>query len=296
MQAKLTAYAPDKPAQVDLLAPGEYRIGRHPGSDVRLDDPSVSRRHATLTVAHAGLGLRDEGSRNGSFVDGVRVPPRAAATVLPSGCWLRFGDVLCELTTLDATAVEALQAGWSARRALATAHTLRLQGAGDVDTLLDSSLRGVLELAQCERGFVLVGEPGNLQVRACIDLDPAALGSTAFRGSVGAVERALRSRASVVSNDVGSEAWLATRQSVVAAGLSTLVCLPLLDGDEAIGALYADRVRPGPPVTALDLELLEAFAERAALWVAARRATDLLRHLGSGGLEWNRVAAAGAAA
>jgi hypothetical protein len=244
MQAKLTAYAPDKPAQDHLLSTGEHRVGRHPDSAVRLEDPSVSRRHATLLVSGAGVALRDEGSRNGSFVDGVRIAPDSGPASLPAGCWLRFGDVLCELATLDAAAVEALQAGWSARRAAATAHTLRVQGADDVDALLAASVRGVLELAQCDRGFVLIGEPGNLQVRACIDLDPSALGSTAFRGSVGAVERALHSRTSVVSNDVGSEAWLASRQSVVAAGLSTLVCLPLLDGTEAIGALYADRVRP----------------------------------------------------
>jgi GAF domain-containing protein len=294
MQAKLTAYAPDKPAQVSLLAVGEHAIGRHAGSAVRLDDPSVSRRHATLTVDPTVVILRDAGSRNGSFVDGA--PLAASGTSLPQACWLRFGDVLCEFALLDPAQAEALQAGWSVRRAAATAHTLRLQAAADVETLLDASVRGVLELAQCERGFVLLGEPGRLQVRACVDLDPAALGSTAFRGSVGAVERALRSRASVVSNDVGSEAWLASRQSVIAAGLSTLVCLPLLDGDEAIGALYADRVRAGPPVTALDLELLEAFAERAALWVAARRATEFLRDAGAGALDWNGLAAAGARA
>lgn len=291
MQAKLTAYAPDKPAQVSLLTAGRHAIGRHPDSTLRLEDPSVSRTHALLTVEASGAVLRDEGSRNGTFVDGARLG--ASGMPLPAACWLRFGDVLCEFGLLDQAQVAALQAGWSVRRAAATAHTLRVQAASDVETLLDASVRGVLELAQCERGFVLLGEPGRLQVRASVDLAPAALGSTAFRGSVGAVERALRTRTSVVSNDVGSEAWLANRQSVVAAGLSTLVCLPLLDGDEAIGALYADRVRRGPPITALDLELLEAFAERAALWVAARRATDFLRDAGAGALDWNGLAASG---
>lgn len=294
MQAKLTAYAPDKPAQVSLLAAGDHAIGRAPDSAVRLDDPSVSRTHARLALQDAAAWLHDAGSRNGTYVDGVRLAAPGAA--LPRACWLRFGDVLCEFAALDEAQAVALKEGWSVRRAAATAHTLRVQAAADVETLLDASVRGVLELAQCERGFVLLGEPGRLQVRACVDLDPAALGSTAFRGSVGAVERALRTRASVVSNDVGSEAWLASRQSVVAAGLSTLVCLPLLDGEEAIGALYADRVRRGPPITSLDLQLLEAFAERAALWVAARRATDFLREAGAGALDWNGLAAAGAPA
>lgn len=294
MQAKLTAYSPDKPAQVSLLAPGDHGIGRGPASQVRLDQPSVSRSHARLALDDAQAWLQDCGSRNGSFLDGVRLG--AGRVLLPPSCWLRFGDVLCEFAALDRAQVAAMQAGWAVRRAAATAHTMRMEAAPDVDALLDASVRGVMELAQCERGFVLLGQPGHLRVRACVDLDPAALGGSDFRGSVGAVERALRSRASVVSNDVGSEAWLASRQSVVAAGLSTLVCVPLLDGDEPIGAIYADRVRRGPPVTALDLELLEAFAERAALWVAARRATEELLELDAGMPDWNRLAAAGGAA
>ncbi|WP_330970567.1 GAF domain-containing protein, partial [Lysobacter sp. A3-1-A15] len=98
----------------------------------------------------------------------------------------------------------------------------------------------------------------------------------AFSGSVGAVRRALRQRAPVVANEVRSEAWLAARDSVVSAGLSSLVCLPLLDGERVLGAIYADRVGDGPAISTLDLELLEAFAENAAVWIAARRASELL--------------------
>ena len=143
MQAKLTAYAPDKPAQVTLLAAGEHSIGRQAGSAVRLDDASVSRNHAHLVLQASGASLGDAGSRNGSFVDGVRIA--ASAVALPAACWLRFGDVLCEFALLDQAQAEALQAGWSVRRAAATAHTLRLQAASDVETLLDASVLGVLE-------------------------------------------------------------------------------------------------------------------------------------------------------
>ena len=55
---------------------------------------------------------------------------------------------------------------------------------------------------------------------------------------------------------------------LIAGGLQTLVCLPLLDGATVFGAVYADRRgtldgRPGEPITDFDLELLTAFAERA---------------------------------
>lgn len=53
---------------------GWTRIGRSPTADLRLDDPSVSRRHA-LVVAEPGKPLRvlDDRSLNGVFVNGETV-------------------------------------------------------------------------------------------------------------------------------------------------------------------------------------------------------------------------------
>lgn len=53
---------------------GWTRIGRSPTADLRLDDPSVSRRHA-LIVAEPGKPLRvlDDRSLNGVFLNGETV-------------------------------------------------------------------------------------------------------------------------------------------------------------------------------------------------------------------------------
>ncbi|HEX6240161.1 MAG TPA: FHA domain-containing protein [Polyangiales bacterium] len=55
-------------------------IGRSAGADVRLPHLSVSESHATLEQAQGGYSLRDEGSTNGTRVNGVPlVPLRARA-------------------------------------------------------------------------------------------------------------------------------------------------------------------------------------------------------------------------
>jgi pSer/pThr/pTyr-binding forkhead associated (FHA) protein len=56
------------------IGAGWTRIGRSISADIRLDDPSVSRRHA-LIVSEAGEPLRvlDDRSLNGVFVNGDRV-------------------------------------------------------------------------------------------------------------------------------------------------------------------------------------------------------------------------------
>jgi hypothetical protein len=56
------------------LSDGTTTIGRHPDSDVFLDDVTVSRRHAEVTRSPEGLYLlRDVGSLNGTYLDGDRV-------------------------------------------------------------------------------------------------------------------------------------------------------------------------------------------------------------------------------
>jgi hypothetical protein len=56
------------------LAEGWTRIGRSGSADIRLDDPTVSRRHALVVIGQdGGLKALDDRSLNGLFVNGERV-------------------------------------------------------------------------------------------------------------------------------------------------------------------------------------------------------------------------------
>jgi DNA-binding winged helix-turn-helix (wHTH) protein len=62
------------------LDPGENLIGRERGSVVWIDDASVSRRHARISVNDSGATVEDLGSKNGTFLRGRRIekPARLA--------------------------------------------------------------------------------------------------------------------------------------------------------------------------------------------------------------------------
>lgn len=62
----------DQAGQVVPL-PNQAVIGRMPGCDVQLDDPSVSRRHARISKATNGWLVEDLGSTNGVMVNGTSV-------------------------------------------------------------------------------------------------------------------------------------------------------------------------------------------------------------------------------
>ena len=67
------AYEDGEPHAVEL-SERWTRVGRSVVADIRLDDPSVSRRHALLVRSAAGsLSALDDRSLNGLFVNGERV-------------------------------------------------------------------------------------------------------------------------------------------------------------------------------------------------------------------------------
>jgi len=63
-----------------LLDADVVRAGRHPDSDIFLDDVTVSRRHAELVRAAGSWSVRDVGSLNGTYVNRQRIEEDAALT------------------------------------------------------------------------------------------------------------------------------------------------------------------------------------------------------------------------
>lgn len=56
-----------------LLDDHEVGSGRHPQSDIFLDDVTVSRRHAVFVREDEGYRVRDVGSLNGTYVNRERI-------------------------------------------------------------------------------------------------------------------------------------------------------------------------------------------------------------------------------
>jgi FHA domain len=132
-------------------------IGRIAENDVQLVDDKVSRHHAVIETHDGGrVVLRDLDSRNGTFVDGVRL---SGSRVLTGGELLQFGDerlhVEADAVALphapgngdgDATARAAppARAAVGSRGVLAR---IRIRGAVMIVVLLVAVVIGVAQLA-----------------------------------------------------------------------------------------------------------------------------------------------------
>jgi len=73
--------------QLIALASEKLRLGRSWEAEGHIDDDSISRLHAEISVKEAGFFITDLGSRNGTFVDDERV----ASAELRDGSLVRLG-------------------------------------------------------------------------------------------------------------------------------------------------------------------------------------------------------------
>jgi len=235
------------------LSSGESKtVGRSLTADVAIDEPSLSRLHARLTVDDNGrLTVEDLGSTNGIFINGDA--QRAGA--LNAGDHIRFGSleylVDAERPTqivrpdqailrmavpdnakaVDRVALEAL---------LATSR--ELMAFGDLPALLERVLDRLHSIVKSDRSAILLLDPatGSLKPRA---VRPAgAYTSVSEFASSTAVREALAAREAVVIYDTKLDARLQASESVMVAGVRSVICVPLFGRTGAIGALYADQL------------------------------------------------------
>lgn len=96
-EAALRSAEADAPSELSItLDAPRVIIGRGDGCEVRLPDPSVSRRHASIRQRGGEHVLIDEKSTNGTFIGRVKLPPEAPR-VVRSGELVRIGRVWLEI-------------------------------------------------------------------------------------------------------------------------------------------------------------------------------------------------------
>ncbi len=86
--AALIATSGQNPAREYRLSAMNY-IGRSEGSQIRLTEGGVSRKHAMIVASPTGFTIKDLQSQNGTFVNGERVAER----LLADGDRVAIGDV-----------------------------------------------------------------------------------------------------------------------------------------------------------------------------------------------------------
>lgn len=264
MLARLTLYETDCPARQILLdETSHYLIGRDEACEVAIDDPTLSRRHARVAFRDGQWRLADLASKNGTLVAGKRISQH----MLADGDWLEFGGTLAAFDKVSRETLEAderrLGEQWQTSIHLSRFLAPEMPPAD----LLAQVLESFVTVSGTDRGFVMLQKPsGGFHP----DVSRPA-GEREFSGSTSVVARTFDHNRPIVCCDVTQDATLGPQPSIAGAGISTLACVPLRVAESILGVIYVDSRQPGKRFTDLDVELLQAMADHAALVIAVSR-------------------------
>jgi len=259
------------------LVEGLYVIGRADEADIRLSEPSVSRRHAEIRLAAGEATLRDLGSHNGTKLNAARVegamPLRAGDVIGIANVTFTIGGGMATTASRFAaspTLIPGAEISWDEiqrerhdRRDRQSQLFTVLAEAGDLLTIPrapEEMFEPILDLVETaldpERSFVLLLEDASdepqikaSRLKGSHTEDQLALSTTM-------VDRVLQQKTSFLVSDAMNDPSLAAAQSMVAQSIRSAMAAPLFDNEKVIGLLYADDSDPG---TRFSRDQLQAF-------------------------------------
>ena len=252
-------------------------IGRRAGHDLQLAGAEVSRDHAVITLTAAGAVIRDQDSRYGTFVNGVRISEQLLADGDRIECG-RSGAALVFLLQDAGSVDDAPALGTGDLRQVATLlDALRQMGTNRVlDEVLVLVLDAAIDATGAERGFIMLpGQDGALELKLARAAGHATLPSEGFQTSRRVPEQVFASGQTMVVTDLLEGELAAVHTGTVALGIRHVLCAPLrlvryverLDtatSRQSIGVLYLDSREKGRLFSAPARTALEALAAEAA--------------------------------
>jgi transcriptional regulator with GAF, ATPase, and Fis domain len=290
---------------LDVDAP-VVRLGRATDNDVRLRSTRASRHHCRIVVERGGTFVVDNGSSNGTLVNGAKV----ARHRLTPGDVIQIGLTEVRVEGLGAPGETLTEAGATvhAERGLgrdAPSETLADAGRDDLKTFakITRALAGETELGAllvrivdsavalvgAERGFLLLadGPPGSaartapsadaMTVRVARQFDKSDIPVPSSRLSMGIAERVAREGKALLSVDAGRDDRFRGMASVEDLRLRSVLCLPIRIEGRVEGVLYIDNRLQKGVFQEEDRDLVELFAAQAAVAIRNARLYAELR-------------------
>lgn len=261
MPLQVRIHFTDQPSKLAYLLEGRaYVLGRGSDTDVQIHHPAVSRRHARLAFQDGQWRFEDLNSSSGSYCESQQIDRYDLAGDVTS---IRVGNIWCEMAQVpyrDAVANESYR-HWQREQVLQASRELAQPM--DLERVARLATETLQNLFPQERAALLLVD-GDGQVIA-YDHPFEWMRSEEFLGSRTAIRRAVSTREAVVLAHVATDTQLASAESVVTAGIQSLMCVPVAFKDEVFAVLYADSHQVRKPFTELDVGLVRAYARQLGI-------------------------------
>jgi len=278
------------------------RAGRLGSLEIVLDDSSVSRRHAELRCTEEGWFVRDLGSTNGTYVNGVRIYAPSEQPIRPRDI-IQFGKIALAveayeavpenppsdqniLATVASTFDEGIRRMAYDRNQMPRAgeqlyallragqHFVNMQSE---EALLKAVLDDAVSVLEAQRGAIVLADGDEnepkLRLRALAVGQGEAPGR--FHYSKKLAHRCFAGGESLLYSSLNGDDETRLSQSIADGAMTSVLCVLLRTPRKRLGVLHLDRGLDQKPFTESDLLLADALAAHVS---AAIECAQLLRN------------------
>ena len=292
---ELLIHTPDGATRPLPLDRERYTLGRSSANELCYpEDAGLSRQHLAIEKDGDTWLVRDLGSKNGTFVNGVRItspfPLGKNDRVTAGHIALDFGEnSLPPASDHTVVFIEGLTPTASVSTTVATSlkgvlsHEKEMEGGPQMRALIRAGreLAGNMPLMElfklimnlsveavgATRGVLMTLEGKELVVQA-------ALGE-GFRISNTVRDRVIKEKTSLLVRDARLDEAFADRMSIVQQQIRSMLAVPLQTDDRVIGLIYLDSPHFIKEFTKDDLSLLTVMATVAAIRIEHTRLAEV---------------------
>jgi len=293
------------------LKPERISIGRSEDNDLPLPDPFSSGHHALIYPSDGKFVIRDNGSKNGTFLNGKKIqgevelkkgdevligstrllfdkelssnvemtevvsPSRNVNTILDLREVLQKPDV--ETTLQGITSPADLIRIKSDYKSLAVLNEVSraLVLHQPLNELLERVMELISEYVPMDRGVLMIkeGNPPQL-IPKVIRINNKSLTQKKIQVSQSIINLVLDKHSSVLTTDALADPRFMMKDSVIKSSIHSAMCVPLWNNREIIGVIYSDRISLVDQFTKEDLRLLTLLSNLAAVKIENARLID----------------------
>jgi diguanylate cyclase (GGDEF)-like protein len=281
-------------------------IGRGPGNDLRIDEPSVSKRHAMIFETPRGYSIEDLKSQNGTWLDGNLITSGKKVEV-ESGTPISLGNVLVSVGKAlpfnfasPQACIDLEEFATESNKQSILADTLmtnrrKLQQVFEISKLLTQSLDikevydKILDslffhFKKLEAGTILLREGSSGSLRQVATKVREKRGSQKIHISLSIVRRAINRSKAVLITGRFADADRKLPDGVGVSPIASAMCVPLITKAGIRGVIYVYSGSSPQGFGKEDLLFITSISnsaavaiENALLHVKTRRSEEELR-------------------
>jgi serine phosphatase RsbU (regulator of sigma subunit)/pSer/pThr/pTyr-binding forkhead associated (FHA) protein len=286
-------------------------IGRSADNDINVLDPFCSGKHAYISPSEEGWAVRDNASKNGTFLNGKKIKGEVE---LKKGDEVLVGSTRIVFDKEIPTHVEMTEAPTSSANVNTIMQVEELLTKSEIDTTMKGSLAPVdLEKVRTEhRAFSIMSDVSkalllhqpiselldNIMDLICANLpmdrgilmlkegNPAQFIPKVIRVndknlkdqkilvSQSIINMAVDKNSSILTSDAMADTRFKAMESIIKFNIHSAMCVPLWNNKEIIGIIYADRISNLEQFKDEDLKLLTLLSNLAAVKIENSKLTE----------------------